>query len=85
MPDTRDVFISYARPSEEEAHRIAETTEIRHLEADPDLDSIRDDSRFKTMLASAKQRLRLIGLSGPRPAKRAPSPPALRRGRHRRF
>ena len=24
MPDTRDVFISYARPSEEEAHRIAE-------------------------------------------------------------
>jgi adenylate cyclase len=23
MPDTRDVFISYARPSEEEAHRIA--------------------------------------------------------------
>ena len=24
MPDTRDVFISYARPSEDEAHRIAE-------------------------------------------------------------
>ena len=24
MPDTRDVFISYARPSEEQAHRIAE-------------------------------------------------------------
>jgi adenylate cyclase len=25
MPDSRDVFISYARPSEEEAHRIAES------------------------------------------------------------
>jgi adenylate cyclase len=33
------------------------TTEVRHLEVDPDLDSIRDDPRFKTMLASAKQRL----------------------------
>jgi adenylate cyclase len=33
------------------------TTEIRHAEADPDLDGIRQDPRFKTMLASAKQRL----------------------------
>ena len=33
------------------------TTEIRHVEADPDLDSIRADPRFQTMLASAKQRL----------------------------
>jgi adenylate cyclase len=33
------------------------TTEVRHLEVDPDLDSIRDDPRFKAMLASAKQRL----------------------------
>jgi len=33
------------------------TTEIRHLEVDPDLDSIRDDARFKAMLAAAKQRL----------------------------
>jgi adenylate cyclase len=28
MPDTRDVFISYARPSEEEAHRIAELLRV---------------------------------------------------------
>jgi adenylate cyclase len=33
------------------------TTEIRHLEVDPDLDPIRDDPRFKQMLASAKQRM----------------------------
>jgi adenylate cyclase len=30
---------------------------IKHLEADPDMDPIRDDPRFKTMLAAAKQRL----------------------------
>jgi len=30
---------------------------IRHLEVDPDLDVIRDDARFKDMLAGAKQRL----------------------------
>ena len=30
---------------------------IRHLEADPDLDSLRDDPRFQAMLASAKKRL----------------------------
>ena len=30
---------------------------IRHLEVDPDLDSIRDDSRFKEMLAATKKRL----------------------------
>jgi adenylate cyclase len=33
------------------------TTEIRHLEVDPDLDPIRENPRFKEMLASAKQRL----------------------------
>jgi adenylate cyclase len=30
---------------------------IRHLEADPDLDGLREDPRYKEMLASAKQRL----------------------------
>jgi adenylate cyclase len=30
---------------------------IRHLEADPDLDSLRDDPRYKELLASAKERL----------------------------
>ena len=36
------------------------TTEIRHAEADPDLDSIRDDPRFKAMLAAAKERLGMV-------------------------
>jgi adenylate cyclase len=30
---------------------------IRHLEVDPDLDRIREDARFKDMLAATKQRL----------------------------
>jgi adenylate cyclase len=30
---------------------------LRHLEVDPDMDPIRDDPRFKDMLAAAKQRL----------------------------
>ena len=33
------------------------TTEIRHLEVDPDLDPIRDDPRFQNMLEQAKKRL----------------------------
>jgi adenylate cyclase len=33
------------------------TTEIRHLEVDPDLDPIRGDPHFKQMLASARERL----------------------------
>jgi len=34
--------------------------QMRHLEVDPDLDIIRDDPRFKQMLANARER---IGLS----------------------
>jgi len=39
--------------------RTSSTTEIRHVEADPDLEPIRSDPRFAQMLASAKQRLGL--------------------------
>ncbi len=38
---------------------------IKHLEADPDLDTLRDHPRFKEMLAAAKQRL---GLASATPA-----------------
>jgi len=37
--------------------RVNSPMHIRHLEVDPDLDDIRGDSRFKDMLAGAKQRL----------------------------
>ena len=37
--------------------RAASATMIRHLDADPDMDPIRDVPRFKEMLAAAKQRL----------------------------
>jgi adenylate cyclase len=37
--------------------RVASATRIRHLEADPDMDSLRGNPRFKDMLATAKQRL----------------------------
>jgi hypothetical protein len=53
MPDTRNPFISYARPREEEAHRIA------GLLRDEGFSVWRDDPRFKNMLAAAKQRLGL--------------------------
>lgn len=33
---------------------------IRHIEFDPDLDALRDDPRFKEMLAAAKERLGMI-------------------------
>ena len=36
-------------------HTIADV--IKHVEADPDMDSIRDDPRFKAMMSAAKQRL----------------------------
>ena len=38
---------------------VTSATRIRHADADPDLDSIRDNPRFKKMLAGAKQRLGL--------------------------
>ena len=37
--------------------KVTSTTIIRHLDVDPDLDSIRDIPRFKRMLATAKKRL----------------------------
>ena len=39
--------------------RAVSSTLIRHLEADPDMDNIRDDPRFQALLASAKERLEL--------------------------
>jgi adenylate cyclase len=37
--------------------RITSSTFIRHLEADPDLDAIRNNARFREMLATTKKRL----------------------------
>jgi adenylate cyclase len=39
--------------------QVGSATHIRHLEADPDFDPLRDDPRFKQMLLDAKQRLGL--------------------------
>jgi adenylate cyclase len=38
---------------------VTSATRIRHAEADPDLNSIREDPRFKEMIAAAKKRLGL--------------------------
>ena len=40
--------------------RIDSPGQIRHAEIDPDMDCLRDDPRFKTMLAGAKQRLGMV-------------------------
>jgi len=40
--------------------RIDSPGQIRHAEIDPDMDCLRDDHRFKTMLAGAKQRLGMV-------------------------
>jgi adenylate cyclase len=37
--------------------RTLSTAQIKHADVDPDLDPIRDDARFKSMMADAKQRL----------------------------
>jgi len=37
--------------------RVNSPTQIRHLEADPDFETVRDDARFHDMLSAAKQRL----------------------------
>ena len=44
--------------------RINSATLIRHLEADPDFDSIREDPTFKEMLGAAKKRLGMQGDAG---------------------
>lgn len=38
---------------------VMTATQVRHLEADPDLDALRDRPRFKAMVAAAKKRLNL--------------------------
>jgi len=52
---------------------VTSATWIRHVEADPDLDSIRTDPRFKEMLASARQRLGIADATGEPEAQPAPS------------
>ena len=40
---------------------VVSPTQIKHVDADPDLNPIRDDPRLKKMLAAAKQRLGIAG------------------------
>jgi adenylate cyclase len=44
--------------------RVKSPMHIRHLDVDPDLNPIRDNPRFKTMLGSAKQRLGMAAAAG---------------------
>jgi hypothetical protein len=46
---------------------VTSNTWIWHAEADPDFKTIRDDPRFKEMLASAKQRLGMTEPAAPPP------------------
>jgi adenylate cyclase len=52
---------------------VTSATWIRHVEVDPDLDSIRSDPRFQAMLASAKQRLGIANQAAPAAAHATPS------------
>jgi adenylate cyclase len=52
--DDRGLAIEVMEPYFE---RAVSSTLIRHLDADPDMDPIRDDPRFQELLAAAKQRL----------------------------
>ena len=40
--------------------QVSSTTQVMHLEADPDLDGMRDDPRFRAMLATTKARLGMV-------------------------
>jgi adenylate cyclase len=52
--DDKEQAVEILRPFFE---RINSTVWMRHVDADPDLQAIREDPRFKEMAASAKQRL----------------------------
>ena len=39
--------------------KVQSPMHIRHLEVDPDLDPVREDPRFREMLAAAKKRLEM--------------------------
>jgi adenylate cyclase len=41
--------------------QVNTASQLKHIEADPDLERLRDKPQFKVMLATAKQRLRLSG------------------------
>jgi len=45
--------------------RTPSPTHIKHLAIDPDLDSVRDDPRFKDMLSAARQRLGMSDAPAP--------------------
>jgi hypothetical protein len=40
--------------------KMPSPTPIKHLDVDPDLDRVREDPRFKEMLAATKQRLGMV-------------------------
>ena len=44
--------------------RTVSTTQLRHADVDTDLDPIRDDPRFKALMAAAKQRLGMAETAG---------------------